>query len=225
VTVIILHGGQGTPAPLVGPSDTEVSTNEDADSPVTYTPSDLVDKWGLYWVVSEEGDESAAGSEGAVGITGSLQTMQTSGLRNADFTTPPPFPDEYIDDTNPLPGWTFVRPEGSSVAATWVVDSAAPGGYAIAWEMSDFFSIDRAYFEQVAPVMPRAWPTTVATRGSWARACFSARVRMRPSRLRSSLVMPRPPYQGGQGTAGSGADWPAASTTGQARTAAPAGSR
>ena len=130
---LLILGGQGTPVPVVdpGPSDTEVSTNEDADNPVTYTASDLVDKWGLYWVTPEEGDESEAGSEGAVGITGSLQTVQTSGLRNADFTTPPPYPDEYLDDTNPLPGWTFVRDVGGSINAKWVVDSASPGGYAI----------------------------------------------------------------------------------------------
>lgn len=161
MTLPFLQGGQGTPAPLVGPSDTEVSTNEDADHPVTYTASALVDKWGLYWVVDEEGDESEAGSEGAVGITGALQTVQMSGLRNADFTTPPPFPDEYLDDTNPLPGWTFVRDEGGSINARWVTDSAAPGGYAVQWETTPAAAGDSAYFEQVAPAMPRAWPNAL----------------------------------------------------------------
>ena len=164
MTLPFLQGGPGTPTPtvpLVGPSDTEVSTLEDADDPVTYTASALVDKWGLYWMVGEEGAESEAGSEGAVGLTGSLQTVAMSGLRNADFTTPPPFPDEYLDDTNPLPGWTFVRDEGGSINARWVVDSAAPGGYAIQWETTPAAAGDSAYFEQIAPAMPRAWPTMV----------------------------------------------------------------
>lgn len=166
-----------SPVTLVGPSDTEVSTNEDIDNPVTYTPNDLVDKWGLYWVVSETGDESEAGSEGATGLSGAVQTSVTTGVRNADFAQGPTMPDEYIDDTNPLPYWSFVREAGGSINALWVEDADSPGGHAVLFQMgADAQHGDTAYLEQIIPVSgaeqmraPRLQTLPVGTLQDWAR--------------------------------------------------------
>lgn len=145
---------QGSGPVLVGPSDTEESTGEDSANPVTYTASALTDQWGYYWMVEEEGDESAAASEGTVGLSGSMQTVLTSGLRNADFAQGPAEPDRPIDDTNPLPYWTFTRVQGS-IDAHWVADSSAPSGYAVEWSVHGAETDDEAYLEQIMPVGAR----------------------------------------------------------------------
>lgn len=145
-----------TPAP----PDSDPSTLEDAAEPVTYTASALTDKWGLYWMVDEEGDESAAASEGAVGLSGALQTVLTAGVRNGDFQQGPASPYSLIDDTNPLPYWSYVRAAGS-IDAQWVEDLDAPGGYAVEWTLTNAAAGDTAYFEQIVAVTPRAWRTAV----------------------------------------------------------------
>jgi hypothetical protein len=155
MTLPLLQGGPGSPVePLVGPSDTERSTLEDTAEPLTASPSTVVDKWGLYWVVPDDEEASESSSGGQTGVSGSIQMAATAGLRNGDFAHGPPDPDSPIsDEDNPLPHWSLVHERGECIDVTWVEDADAPSGYALLWEARTGVEvIDQSYIEQVIPV-------------------------------------------------------------------------
>jgi hypothetical protein len=108
--------------------------------------------WGREAEVAESGATAAADLD--TSIDDAIQAFPFSGLYNGDFLIGPPRPDLPIGDENPLPYWTWVRESGSSMEAYWVTDDTAPGGHAVAFSCLNGQADDKAYFEQVIPIIP-----------------------------------------------------------------------
>jgi hypothetical protein len=149
-------GVEAEPGSATAAADLDTSTDDADDDVLTASVDTVVDKFGLYSLVSEDGAESEAGSGAGdyINLGPTIQAFPFSGLYNGDFLIGPPRPDLPIGDENPLPYWTWVRESGSSMEAYWVTDDTAPGGHAVAFSCLNGQADDKAYFEQVIPVIP-----------------------------------------------------------------------
>lgn len=125
---------------------------EDAE-PVTLSPSVVTDTWGdpRFTDVDDPAQEVWQGP----GAGPALQTVFSAGLVNADFLAGPRDPNLHIDDSNPLPGWSYVVVQGGGITADWVDETTAPSGKAIRWTIANAVANDEVYLEQTIAVSPR----------------------------------------------------------------------
>ena len=96
-----------------------------------------------------------------VGWSPSAWSAFASGLYNAQFDAGPPegLGSQIEEVYNEIPYWRYVQDDSGHIRASWVADASTPSGRAIQWDITNSVSGDEAYFEQIAPVEPRAWRT------------------------------------------------------------------
>ena len=154
-----------------GGASTEVAYEDDESGgqehePLTASASTLVDAWGYERYV-ESDDPAQDHPNASVGIA--LHTNYTGGMFNAGFAQGPPDPSMPIDDSNPLPYWYLVRPQGS-IDCYWDPDTTY-----LTFHVTNGVSGDELYFEQIVPVLgydAASWPH-VATGASTGDADLS----------------------------------------------------